>query len=285
MEIEAKGPEKYALRDWLDLFNHRLVSFFYRAWEKYRFVLPYERGEFEHPESDPFTRCLSSLVGLGTPHLQGRLSITGGEPVASWGDRRALAQIEDMALLYYSGMFAHRPRCAVSLEAILRDYFAIDVQVRQFQGQWLSLEPSCQSRLGNGGGNNKLGVSTVIGEKVWEIQSKIRIRVGPLRYDRFVHFMPNLRDVARGNAFFLMTHLVRLYLGPSLDFDVQVILLAEEVPECRLSDGESDGPLLGWNTWLRSTPFGADAEDAVFEGKEVYRLDAGEPPGLEGQSR
>ena len=41
---DAKGPERNALRDWLDLFNHRIVSLFYRAWEKYRFYLPYERG-------------------------------------------------------------------------------------------------------------------------------------------------------------------------------------------------------------------------------------------------
>ena len=38
LDREAKGPEKHALRRWLDLFNHRLLSLFYRAWEKYRFL-------------------------------------------------------------------------------------------------------------------------------------------------------------------------------------------------------------------------------------------------------
>ena len=111
----------------------------------------------------------------------------------------------------------------------------------------------------------------MIGEKVWEVQSKIRVRVGPVRYPQFASFMPRLRPVAGGNAFFMLSHLVRLYIGPELDFDVQVILAAKEVPECQLTDGGTDGPLLGWNTWIRSLPLGADAEDAVFDGREVYR--------------
>jgi type VI secretion system protein ImpH len=279
VEIEAKGPEKHALRDWFDLFNHRLVSFFYRAWEKYRFFLPFERGEFEHSDPDPFTRCLLSLVGLGTPHLQGRLRIIQGESGADSDSPRFLARIEDMALLYYSGMFAHRPRCAVALEAILRDYFQIDVAVRQFQGQWLALVASNQARLGDVEWNNRLGETTVIGEKVWDVQSKIRIRLGPLRYSQFVRFLPRPRASADANAFFMLSHLVRLYIGPELDFEVQTILVAEDVPECRLSSGHTVGPLLGWNTWIRSVPFGADAEDAVFEGREVYRID-GEPQDL-----
>jgi type VI secretion system protein ImpH len=73
---EAKGPEKRALADWLDLFNHRLIALFYRAWEKYRFRLAYERGEASRAEPDAFTLCLFSLIGLGTPGLRGRLRVS-----------------------------------------------------------------------------------------------------------------------------------------------------------------------------------------------------------------
>src|SRR5207253_841755 len=74
VEKESRSPERLALRDWLDLFNHRLVSHFYRAWEKYRFYIPYER-EGAGQEPDLFTRCLYSLVGVGEPALRGRLRV------------------------------------------------------------------------------------------------------------------------------------------------------------------------------------------------------------------
>ena len=28
---EGRGADRYALRDWLDLFNHRFISLFFRA--------------------------------------------------------------------------------------------------------------------------------------------------------------------------------------------------------------------------------------------------------------
>src|SRR5262249_52742051 len=76
LDREVKGPERRALREWLDLFNHRMISLFYRAWEKYRFYIPYERGEYNAREPDAFTRCLFSLVGLGLPSLRDRLRVS-----------------------------------------------------------------------------------------------------------------------------------------------------------------------------------------------------------------
>jgi type VI secretion system protein ImpH len=60
-----------------------------------------------------------------------------------------------------------------------------------------------------------------------------------------------------------MSQLTRLYAGPHYDFDVQPVLLADEVPWCQL-DGAGAGPRLGWNTWLRNEPFAHDVDDAVF---------------------
>jgi type VI secretion system protein ImpH len=275
-----RRPDRNALRDWLDIFNHRFVSLFYRAWEKYRFYLPYERGAATSAEPDAFTMALYSLVGHGLTPLRRRLIVTvgavhGRAAAAHAPSRdRVVARVEDLSLLAYSGHLAHRPRNAWGLEAILCDYFRQDVRVHQFQGQWLILEPAIQTRLGDdrGHANNRLGFTAVAGERVWDIQTKFRIQIGPLDYDAFLEFLPDFAPVEARKAFFLLVHLVRLYVGLELDFDIQLVLKGDRVPECRLGEDPTVGARLGWNTWVRSQAFEGDAFDAVFEGQEVFRL-------------
>jgi type VI secretion system protein ImpH len=270
LDREARGPERSSLRAWLDLFNHRLIALFYRAWEKYRFYLGYERGGYALAEPDAFTGALYSLVGLGMPPLRNRLRVSTPERTDGRPREKVLARIDDLALLHYGGMLAQRPRSAVMLGALLADYFGLAVRVEQFHGQWLQLAADNQSQLG--ADNCELGVSAVAGERVWDVQSKLRLRLGPLSRAEFDALLPDRTPVPQRKAFFLLAHLVRLYVGPDLDFDVQMVLRAADVPECQLDDSGGLGPRLGWNTWLGSEPRTADAEDAVFEGEEVVRV-------------
>jgi type VI secretion system protein ImpH len=249
---DVRGPERRSLGDFLAMFDHRIASLFYRAWEKYRFHIPYERGEAFRREPDDFTSAVFSLIGLGAPTLRGRLRVEH--------DERPLGRIDDLALLYYSGLFAQRPRSAVVLEAIVVDYFRLPAKILQFQGQWLLLEKSDQTSLGSHG---RLGIDAVAGDRVWDVQAKFRVRLGPLKMPAFEEYLPDRSPVPRRKSLFLLAQLVRLYSGPELDFDVQLVLDAAEVPACRLG-GEGFGSRLGWNTWVTSQPRGRDADDAVF---------------------
>jgi type VI secretion system protein ImpH len=322
---EILPDERNALRDWLDLFNHRLVSLFYRAWEKYRLFPAYER-QMRLPVvegaqagqgtagADSLTQVLLNLVGLGTPALTERLRVV--QRPTETTSSRLLASIDDLALLYYSGLLAQRPRNALALQTLVQDYFGLPVRVLQFQGQWLRLPLSSQSSMKGDGGNNALGKDLVVGERVWDVQSKIRLRLGPLGGDQFREFIPDRAppavgcslprgaDSSRGvceewanrrdergateglrgasdslqgdrrrfGTFFLLVHLVRLYLGPELDFDVQLVLQARDVPPTRLDADGVPGSRLGWDTWLLSLPAAEDADDAVFRGEEVFEL-------------
>jgi type VI secretion system protein ImpH len=267
IDRDVRTTEKHALRDWLDLFNHRMVSLFYRAWEKYRFYIPFERGDFDGGDPDPFTYALFSLIGLAPRPLRRRLRIVARDGADEYGEpkERILAQVEDLVLLHFSGLLGHRPRCAVALEAMLRDYFQVPTRIRQFQGQWLKLEPPIRTRLGGEGGNNQVGASAVAGRRVWDRQSKFRVRIGPLSYAQFLEFLPDRAPIRERKTFFLLAHLVRLYADPGLDFEVQLVLKAQEVPELRLAGAGTIGARLGWNTWLLARPASEDAEDVVID--------------------
>lgn len=270
LEREARGPERTALRDWLDIFNHRLLSLFYRAWTKYRFFIPYQRREYALPQPDAFTQALYSAIGMGTPGLRNRLRVAYWDSENPEQPDRTLARIEDLSLIFYSGLLSQRPRGATALRALLEDYFQIPVEVKQFHGQWLQLDPLSYSCLGEGEANNALGLNTVAGERVWDVLGRIRLRLGPLTYREFTQFIPDRSISTQRKAFFLLAHLVRWFTGMELSFDVQILLKAPEIPECSLpNDEDAVGALLGWNTWLTSQEAEFDAQDAIFEGEVV----------------
>ena len=109
-----------------------------------------------------------------------------------------LARVDDLAIIHFAGLFAHHPRSAEGLQALASDYLRSPAEVRQFHGQWLRLEPANQTRLGGASGGQRLGVSTVVGERVWDVQSKVRLRLGPLAYHEFQELLPDRAPVPRG---------------------------------------------------------------------------------------
>jgi len=221
-----------AMWSFLDIFTHRAVSMFYRAWRKYRFPVGYERG------NDEFTAYLYDLVGLGTKGLRGRTSLA------------------DESLLPYAGLIAQRPHSTNALENVLSDYFGTTARVRQFFGQWLALDSADYTRLGNQ--NSILGESSIAGTRIWEQQSKFRVRLGPLDFKQFQEFLPN------GSAYEPLRSIIRFMVGLEFDFDVQLLLRAQQVPSTILTTRALRKPMLGWTSFLKTKPFTADDEQVVL---------------------
>src|SRR5205823_10579963 len=126
----------------------------------------------------------------------------------------ALAKIDDLALLYYAGFFAQRPHNAANLRTLVADYFRLPVAVEQFRGQWLAIPATGQTRVGEFG---TLGVDAVAGERVWDVQSRFRVRLGPLNYDQFEDLLPDTAPIVPRKTFFLVAQLVRLFAGSEYD--------------------------------------------------------------------
>lgn len=241
--IDRTRQKDGALRDFLDLFNHRTASLFYRAWAKYRLPVSHEDAALQGQE-DTFAMTLFGLIGWGHSSLRGRL------------------ELDDDVFAHYSGHFCHAPRNAVSLEGIISEYFALPARVRQLYGQWLHLDPADQSQMAGGHRgqlNNCLGRDVVVGERVWGVENNFRLLLGPLSYSQFLDLTP------AGSALQALGQLVRSYVGPTMDFEVQLILRRDEVPPSQLASAEAaPKSRLGWNTWVHAGPVPDDVDDAVF---------------------
>jgi len=234
--LERQYARDYTLRDFLDIFNHRMVSLLYRAWEKYRFPVTYERGG-----QDPFTGYLLDLIGLGTPGLQNRQAVP------------------DQALICYEGLLAQMPRSASSFRAILMHYFRVKVQIQQFAGSWRPLTPDTQTRLEGGfTKSEQLGIGMVLGDEVWDQQSVVRVRLGPMALHEYQQFLPG------GSAHASLISISRFFCGEDLDVEVQLVLKRDQAPRFGLDAKGAEPPRLGWMGWIFTRGLTRDPDETVF---------------------
>lgn len=218
-----------------DLFHHRIISLFYRAWEKNRFTVCYEKQR-----ADRVSEHLLDLIGEPQPAAEG-----------------AVRSRE--ALLFYAGLLGPEPRGAIALEQLLEDMFDTQVEVQQFVGGWFPLGGADQCALGaEDDASSQLGLGAVAGDEVWDQQARVRIRIGPLDARRYTGFLPG------GEAHARLRELVRFFSRDAFDFEVQLVLARDDVPPCVLGDDAHAPQPLGWSTWMRTEPFTRDADETVL---------------------
>lgn len=207
-----------------DLFHHRMLSLLYRAWASGQ-----PAPSFDRADDDPFGDKVAALSG----HLG-----------MAFADRDAMP---DLARRHFAGLLAAAPRSEAGLRAILRRFFGAEVEIESFVGAWLHLEPHDRGRLGLA----TLGRDASLGEKVWSREATFRIRLGPLSLADYLRLLPGGESLKR------LAAIVRAWTGEALDWEANLVLRAEEVPEPRLGGG---GCRLGLTTWIGRRPEG-DAAD------------------------
>jgi type VI secretion system protein ImpH len=230
---------KSALRDFLDIFNHRFA------------LLAYRIHAAHHPEltaAEPWqgqaANELFALIGLGRdPDSPARNRFGAPGPTS----------VPDRALLEFSGLLAHRPRSAAGLERLLSEYFRVPAAVHEFTGGWLDLSEEQWTRLGTIDGRNQvLGTDAVLGKRVWDEHAGITIHLGPLDLDAFTSFLPT------GAAHRSLCDLARFYLGDEFDLSIELILRGDQVPRAAAAHADLTPQVrtaaLGRLAWLRSAP-------------------------------
>lgn len=226
-----------AFHDFLDIFNHRLISLLFRARAKYRPAL-----DRNAPEEGRVTSALFALLGLGTPYLRERMN-----------------GLRDRSLVAYCGLIGTTTRSETGLVRIIEDLFDVAAEVVQFRGRRYAIEADDVTRLGTRRGQNqRLGRGAILGTHIWDQAAAFDLCLGPLTLLQFRSFLPD------GSAFQALLAAVRFYIQPELEFNVQLSLRAHEVPELRL--GREAQPRLGWTSWLITRPHSRDDSQVRLKG-------------------
>ncbi len=219
--MRQQRTEGDALADFLDLFHHRSLSLFYRAWKKYR---PSNNSEADGATGgDPISGVVAAACGLYGKALRER---TG---------------VRDVALFSYAGQLSRRAD-PEGLASLLRDAIGQPVTIKPFVCGWIAIAEDERTRLTAGReGWSVIGSSAVIGTRHWDAQRKFRVVVGPAPFGAFRELLPGGRLHRRA------VDLTRLAVGAGLDFDFDVRIARSDAPPLQL--GGSDARL-GWSTWL-----------------------------------
>jgi type VI secretion system protein ImpH len=234
-EIAARDNRRRAggLSAFLDLFSDRLTWLFVAATEKYN--LP-ARLRWSRSGENTILTALRALIGFATPGMAEHAPLPGD------------------TTLRYAGLFAQRTRNAEGLCALAATELRLPVKVQQFHLRWRNVPLGEQSRMD---GKVRLGETAMAGSHIPDRAGQCRLVIGPVRYADFLSLergQPRLERLRR---------LVRLYIGPVLDYDINIILDRRDIPETQLGGGASE-VRLGWNAWARSEPAIRDSDEAVI---------------------
>lgn len=229
-----------ALTEFADLFHHRFLLLFFRAWAQAQSTV-----SLDTPGKDHFSRYLSSLIGLG---LSGQ------------------AEADSVPLHARLGQAGHQvrqTRNAEGLACLLANYFDAQVAVEQHRGRWLPLPTDQRSRLGAGIGA-QLGVDAVAAAAIWDRQHHFRVVIGPLSMAQYESLLPDRRCALQ------LRDWVRSYVSIEFDWDLQLVLKHDHVSGVRLGGMAR----LGWTSWLSHDRSLHDRGDYCYSPEHHYRVQA-----------
>lgn len=199
-----------------DLFHHRLLSAFYKAWRQAQPTVNQDR-----PEQDSFARYVCASFGAAQKAEEPR------------------DQLDSQAKRFFCGHLSRGARNADGLTAILGAYFKVPVALQPFHAQWMALPDNQRSAL-CAAKNNQLGRSMVLGKKVWDAQHHIGVRIGPLTLMQYQNLLPGQAGMVK------LADWIKLYTDRQFFWKADLVLKKEEVPPLRLNGSSR----LGWTTWL-----------------------------------
>lgn len=233
VEQGSQAAKDSTLAEFLDLFNHRMIALFYRAW-----AVAQKTVDFDRQEDRSFAEWTASLCGLGLPAFDGLDSIPTSEK------------------LPFTGHLACQTRHADGLAGVLAEVFSTPAEVHPLTGHWLRIPENQRCMLGGSRQTGILGQTCLVGSSIWDRAMKFTVKLGPMSLEQLETFLPG------GSCHRSLHDWIDFYTRRQFYWQATLILKKEEVPKiCLGRNGR-----LGYTSWLASRPFEYHPQDHQVRG-------------------
>jgi type VI secretion system protein ImpH len=231
--LRREGHEE--VMAFLDLFNHRITTLFYRAWRKYRYPSGFERAD------DSTSRALLCLAGFGL------------------GDKAASAGLPGARVLGMLGLLSQRTRTVEGLAGVVALALpGAGVKVEERFPVWVRLDDRPGLRSGGssstrGVGSEGLGQGHVLGRRVKNRGEAVLLTLQPADAEQAHDLLPDARLYRE------LISVLRVYLGNKTDVVLRMEVSASVVPELKLGSATAHSAAkvhqgrLAWTTLLKPT--------------------------------
>ena len=212
----------------LNLFHHRLLSYYYRAWADSEPVTHLDR----HSSSNILNTIIHSLSGAHTDKKNPK-------------NNKKIGDFNDLEQYYYAGHLSAKHRPAEGLASILSHYFKCQFTIDQFTPRWVNIPKQDQTCLSRTLSTTKqLGYNMMLGKKVLSAQQQINIVMYSNTFKRFTDFLPNQKKDLNS-----LINIIKRYLGSTFEWQLIIKIKSDQVPQWQLGQTTH----LGWTLWL-TTP-------------------------------
>jgi type VI secretion system protein ImpH len=240
---EARDTRQdHTIANFLDMFHHRFMTHFYRAWYQSQSATTLDRKE-----NEIFTRYVAWL---------------GGDEV----EEAAQTKLPTHTRWAFLAQRIRQARNPDGMTSALSFFFQVPVHLTEYQLNWIDLPLADQTRLSAPQESSILGVGAVLGQKIPDRQSRFRLVIGPLSLEQYLLLTPQgvngLCDLP------ILRDAVRSFIGLEYDWEVELLIQAEEAPATQLGSSHQ----LGWSTWLGNAPASKTSITGMIFTPETYRL-------------
>jgi type VI secretion system protein ImpH len=227
----SSWAKKHGSLAFLNLFNNRLINLFYQASIKHNLPLLAEVYQDQH-----YLHCLYALAGYSPiDHLQ-------------------LQGKEDYVFAEFGGLLQGQTLNVETIQQLLTGLLNYPVRVHQFIAEWFEIPIDSRSYLSNNG--LQLGVNSFCGERVRQIDSKIQLEIGPLKYLDYRDFLP------AGKKYNLLKKILSKLCDLTLIVEIRLVLHKHEINTVTLTDKNHIG--LGQGAFLASKATKIHQSQTIF---------------------